>query len=173
MISRRFKVFNELKTRSCLDILIAVVGVLKGLAEAIGKGFPCTTVQNCMCSPPISISVGRTSSSARQKLARCWGPGARQYSAAPTHSIFSPQKTQLRQVRLDDCLRSRREVLAQHRHVLDAVVFVDVFQPATISASTWLSVAPSACVPGSVNARSSSCVLCLNTSTKSRAPQPV
>ena len=34
------KVFNELKTRGCQDILIAVVDGLKGLAEAIGTALP-------------------------------------------------------------------------------------------------------------------------------------
>jgi transposase-like protein len=42
------KVFNELKTRGCQDILIAVVDGLKGLAEAIGTVFPRTTVQTCI-----------------------------------------------------------------------------------------------------------------------------
>jgi transposase-like protein len=42
------KVFNELKTRGCQDILIAVVDGLKGLAEAIGAAYPKTTVQTCI-----------------------------------------------------------------------------------------------------------------------------
>ena len=42
------KVFNELKTRGCQDILIAVVDGLKGLAETIGTAFPRTTVQTCI-----------------------------------------------------------------------------------------------------------------------------
>ena len=42
------KVFNDLKTRGCQDILIAVVDGLKGLADAIGTAFPRTTVQNCI-----------------------------------------------------------------------------------------------------------------------------
>ena len=42
------KVFNELKTRSCQDILIAVVDGLKGLAEAINTAYPKTTVQTCI-----------------------------------------------------------------------------------------------------------------------------
>jgi len=44
----RLKVFNELKTRGCPDILIAVVCGLKGLADAIGTAFPRTTVQTCI-----------------------------------------------------------------------------------------------------------------------------
>ena len=42
------KVFNDLKTRGCHDILIAVVDGLKGLAEAINTVFPKTTVQTCI-----------------------------------------------------------------------------------------------------------------------------
>jgi putative transposase len=42
------KVFNELRTRGCQDILIAVVDGLKGLAEAIGTTYPRTTVQTCI-----------------------------------------------------------------------------------------------------------------------------
>ena len=38
------KVFTDLKTRGCQDILIAVVDGLKGLAEAIEAAFPRTTV---------------------------------------------------------------------------------------------------------------------------------
>lgn len=42
------KVFNELKTRGCQDILIDVVDGLKGLAEAISAAYPRTTVQTCI-----------------------------------------------------------------------------------------------------------------------------
>jgi len=42
------KVFNELKTRGCQDILIAVVDGLKGLAEAISTAYPRTAVQTCI-----------------------------------------------------------------------------------------------------------------------------
>src|SRR5690606_22145469 len=42
------KVSNELKTRGCQDILIAVVDGLKGLAEAINTVYPKTTVQTCI-----------------------------------------------------------------------------------------------------------------------------
>jgi putative transposase len=42
------KVFNELRTRGCQDILIAVVDGLKGLAEAIGTAYPRTAVQTCI-----------------------------------------------------------------------------------------------------------------------------
>jgi transposase-like protein len=42
------KVFNELKTRGCKGILIAVVDGLKGLPEALNAVFPQTTEQTCI-----------------------------------------------------------------------------------------------------------------------------
>jgi putative transposase len=42
------KVFNDLKTRGCNDILVAVVDGLKGLADAISVVYPRTTVQTCI-----------------------------------------------------------------------------------------------------------------------------
>jgi putative transposase len=42
------KVFTDLKTRGCQDILIAVVDGLKGLPQAINSVFPKTTVQTCI-----------------------------------------------------------------------------------------------------------------------------
>ena len=42
------KVFNDLKTRGCQDILIAVVDGLKGLADAINTVYPKTAVQTCI-----------------------------------------------------------------------------------------------------------------------------
>jgi len=42
------KVFNDLKTRGCQDILIAVVDGLKGLADAINTTYPQATVQTCI-----------------------------------------------------------------------------------------------------------------------------
>ena len=42
------KVFNDLKTRGCNDILIAVTDGLKGMGEALGVVFPATTLQTCI-----------------------------------------------------------------------------------------------------------------------------
>jgi putative transposase len=42
------KVFNDLKTRGCHDILIAVTDGLKGMAEAIEVVYPATTLQTCL-----------------------------------------------------------------------------------------------------------------------------
>src|SRR5262245_47867972 len=42
------KVFADLKTRGCQDILIAVTDGLKGLSEALAAIFPATTLQTCI-----------------------------------------------------------------------------------------------------------------------------
>src|SRR5499427_2629631 len=42
------KVFTDLKTRGCQDILIAVTDGLTGMEEALGAVFPQTTLQTCI-----------------------------------------------------------------------------------------------------------------------------
>jgi putative transposase len=42
------KVFTDLKTRGCEDILIAVTDGLKGMPEALAAAFPTTTLQTCL-----------------------------------------------------------------------------------------------------------------------------
>jgi transposase-like protein len=42
------KVFNDLKTRGCADILIAVTDGLKGMSEALAIAYPATTLQTCL-----------------------------------------------------------------------------------------------------------------------------
>jgi len=42
------KVFTDLKTRGCQDILIAVTDGLKGMSEALAAVFPETTLQTCI-----------------------------------------------------------------------------------------------------------------------------
>jgi transposase-like protein len=42
------KVFSDLKTRGCQDILIAVTDGLKGLSEALSAVYPATTLQTCI-----------------------------------------------------------------------------------------------------------------------------
>ena len=42
------KVFTDLKTRGCQDILIAVTDGLKGMSEALDAVFPATTLQTCI-----------------------------------------------------------------------------------------------------------------------------
>jgi putative transposase len=42
------KVFNDLKTRGCQDILIAVTDGLSGMGEALAVVYPATTLQTCI-----------------------------------------------------------------------------------------------------------------------------
>lgn len=42
------KVFTDVKTRGCTDILIAVTDGLKGMSEALTAVFPATTLQTCI-----------------------------------------------------------------------------------------------------------------------------
>ena len=42
------KVFNEMKTRGCNDVLIAVTDGLKGMGEALAMVYPATTLQTCI-----------------------------------------------------------------------------------------------------------------------------
>jgi transposase-like protein len=42
------KVFTDMKTRGCQDILIAVTDGLKGMSEALAAAFPATTLQTCL-----------------------------------------------------------------------------------------------------------------------------
>jgi transposase-like protein len=42
------KVFNDLKTRGCADIIIAVTDGLKGMSEALAVAYPHTTLQTCL-----------------------------------------------------------------------------------------------------------------------------
>jgi putative transposase len=42
------KVFTDLKTRGCQDILIAVTDGLKGMSEALETAYPATTLQTCL-----------------------------------------------------------------------------------------------------------------------------
>lgn len=42
------RVFTDLKTRGCQDILIAVTDGLKGMPEALGAIYPATTLQTCI-----------------------------------------------------------------------------------------------------------------------------
>src|SRR5215203_3054643 len=42
------KVFTDLKTRGCHDMLIAVTDGLTGMSEALGTAYPATTLQTCL-----------------------------------------------------------------------------------------------------------------------------
>jgi putative transposase len=62
------KVFNDLKTRGCLDILIAVTDGLKGMREALEAAYPRTTLQTCLVHL-IRNSLDLASWTARKPLA--------------------------------------------------------------------------------------------------------
>ena len=42
------KVFSDLRSRGCHDILIAVTDGLKGMSEALAAVYPATTLQTCI-----------------------------------------------------------------------------------------------------------------------------
>ena len=76
------KVFNDLKTRGCQDILIAVVDGLKGLADAIGTAFPRTTVQTCI------VHLIRNSLITRDgRIARPWPPRCARSTRQPARRL--------------------------------------------------------------------------------------
>jgi putative transposase len=67
------KVFTDLKTRGCLDILIAVTDGLKGMSEALGAVFPATTLQTCIVHL-IRHSLDFANWKERQPLAKALRP---------------------------------------------------------------------------------------------------
>ena len=67
------KVFSDLKTRGCLDILIAVTDGLKGMSEALGAVFPATTLQTCIVHL-IRHSLDFANWKERQPLAKALRP---------------------------------------------------------------------------------------------------
>jgi putative transposase len=67
------KVFTDLKTRGCQDILIAVTDGLKGMSEALGAVFPTTTLQTCLVHL-IRHSLDFANWKERQPLAKALRP---------------------------------------------------------------------------------------------------
>jgi putative transposase len=63
------KVFNDLKSRGCEDILIAVTDGLEGLPEALETAYPKTTLQTCLVHL-IRNSLDLTSWQDRKALAK-------------------------------------------------------------------------------------------------------
>ena len=74
------KVFTDLKTRGCHDILIAVTDGLKGMSEALSAVYPATTLQNVdRASDPAQsrpLPPGRCGKSSPQRSARSIRPPA-------------------------------------------------------------------------------------------------
>jgi putative transposase len=67
------KVFTDLKTRGCHDILIAVTDGLKGMSEALAAIFPGTTLQTCIVHL-IRHSLDFANWKERQPLAKALRP---------------------------------------------------------------------------------------------------
>jgi transposase-like protein len=67
------KVFNDLKTRGCHDILIAVTDGLSGMSEALAAVYPATTLQTCIVHL-IRSSLAYASRKDRQELAAALKP---------------------------------------------------------------------------------------------------
>ena len=87
------KVFNDLKTRGCNDILIAVTDGLKGIGEALGAVFPATTLQTCVVHL-IRNSLDFASWKDRKLLAAALRPVYTAPSASPMP--FRPSVTAIR-----------------------------------------------------------------------------
>ena len=67
------KVFSDLKTRGCQDILIAVTDGLKGMPEALAAVYPATTLQTCIVHL-IRLSLDFANWKQRKPLARALRP---------------------------------------------------------------------------------------------------
>ena len=67
------KVFTDLKTRGCQDILIAVTDGLKGMSEALAAVYPATTLQTCIVHL-IRHSLEFTTWKERKPLAKALRP---------------------------------------------------------------------------------------------------
>ena len=65
------KVFTDLKTRGCQDILIAVTDGLKGMSEALESAYPTTTLQTCLVHL-IRNSLDLVGWKERKPLAAAW-----------------------------------------------------------------------------------------------------
>jgi len=87
------KVFNDLKTRGCDDILIAVTDGLSGMPEALEAVYPATTLQTCVV-PLIRRSLEYASWKDRKPLAAALRP------------IYTAPSAEIAQARLDDLAAS-------------------------------------------------------------------
>jgi transposase-like protein len=87
------KVFTDLKTRGCQDILIAVTDGLKGMSEALAAIFPVTTLQTCLVHL-IRHSLDFANWKERQPLAKALRP------------IYAAPDADAGRVALDDFARS-------------------------------------------------------------------
>ncbi len=87
------KVFADLQTRGCRDILIAVTDGLKGIPEALEAVFPRTTLQTCVVHLlRHSLTYAGCSLSHRLRgVASCLG--ARHFRSSPSRPTFGAHST--------------------------------------------------------------------------------
>jgi putative transposase len=74
------KVFTDLKTRGCQDVLIAVTDGLKGMSEALAAVYPATTLQTCivhLIRNSLDSPIGRSESRWPWRCDRSTPPPAR------------------------------------------------------------------------------------------------
>jgi len=83
------KVFNEMKTRGCKDILIAVTDGLTGMPEALEAAYPKTTLQTCIVHL-IRNSLALASWKERKALAAALRPI---YTAASAEAALAELET--------------------------------------------------------------------------------
>jgi len=83
------KVFNEMKTRGCKDILIAVTDGLTGMPEALEAAYPKTTLQTCIVHL-IRNSLALASWKERKALAAALRPV---YTAASAEAALAELET--------------------------------------------------------------------------------
>jgi putative transposase len=86
------KVFSDLKTRGCHDILIAVTDGLKGMPEALAAIFPATTLQTCIVHL-LRASLEFTNWKERKPMAKALRP------------IYTAPSAEAASVALDDFAR--------------------------------------------------------------------
>ena len=115
------KVFNDLKTRGCNDILIAVTDGLKGMGEALAVVYPATTLQTCIVQL-IRNSLDYASWSDRKALAAAIKP------------IYKAVSAEAAQAELDafeqsDWGQRFPTVVAAWRRVWDKVIPFFAFPP--------------------------------------------
>jgi putative transposase len=115
------KVFNDLKTRGCNDILIAVTDGLKGMPEALGTVYPATTLQTCIVHL-IRNSLDYASWKDRKALAAAIKP------------IYTAPSAEAAQAQLDGFEQSAwgqkfPTVVAAWRRVWDRVIPFFAFPP--------------------------------------------
>lgn len=115
------KIFNDLKTRGCNDILIAVTDGLKGMGEALEVVFPETTLQTCIVHL-IRNSLDYASWKDRKGLAAALKP------------VYTAHSAEAAQVELDVLAASAwgqkfPTVITSWRRVWDKVIPFFAFPP--------------------------------------------